>query len=113
MSDISRAREMFTRRILDGEGKTTGSERQAAFNNTDGAGPGHSLIDEVAKKANRIMDEVAKKANRIMDEDIAAAKASGLSEDQIFELVICAAVGQATRQYEAGIAALRQTVGEV
>jgi hypothetical protein len=102
MSDIGQARERLTKRILYGEGKTSESERRAAFDNTNGSGPGHNLIDKVAKAANRIMDE-----------DIAMAKASGLSEDQIFELVVCAAVGQATRQYEAGVAALRQAVGEV
>jgi hypothetical protein len=41
--------------------------------------------------------------------DIAAARASGLSEDQIFETVVCAAVGQATRQYDTALAALKAT----
>jgi AhpD family alkylhydroperoxidase len=36
------------------------------------------------------------------------ATASGLSEDQIFEIVVCAAVGQATRQYDAALAALER-----
>jgi hypothetical protein len=36
------------------------------------------------------------------------AKASGFSEDQLFELVICAAVGQSARLYEAGLAALAE-----
>jgi len=40
------------------------------------------------------------------DEDITAARASGISEDQIFEIAVCAAVGQATRQYETAFAAL-------
>jgi len=30
------------------------------------------------------------------------------TEDQIFELVICAAVGQSTRLYEAGLAGLAE-----
>jgi alkylhydroperoxidase/carboxymuconolactone decarboxylase family protein YurZ len=34
-------------------------------------------------------------------------RASGLTEDEVFELVVCAAVGQATRQYEAALAALQ------
>jgi hypothetical protein len=42
----------------------------------------------------------------VTDEDITAAKASGLSEDQIFEIVVCAAIGQAERQYDAALAAL-------
>ncbi len=42
----------------------------------------------------------------VTDEDIAAAKVSGLSEDQVFEMVVCAAIGQATRQYDTALAAL-------
>ena len=37
-------------------------------------------------------------------------KESGLTEDQIFELVVCAAVGQATRQYESALEALAAAV---
>ena len=33
---------------------------------------------------------------------------AGFTDDQLFELVICAAVGQSTRQYEAGLAALAE-----
>jgi hypothetical protein len=33
-------------------------------------------------------------------------EASGLGEDQIFELVVCAAIGQATRQYQSALGAL-------
>ena len=40
------------------------------------------------------------------DGDIAAAKALGLSQDEIFEIVVCAAIGEATRQYETAFAAL-------
>jgi hypothetical protein len=35
-----------------------------------------------------------------------AVRAAGLSEDQIFEIALCAAIGQATRQYESALAAL-------
>jgi hypothetical protein len=37
-------------------------------------------------------------------------KASGLSEDQVFELVVCAAVGQSARQYETALEALDQAL---
>jgi len=53
-----------------------------------------------------LIDKVAKRAYLVTEEDIAAVKASGLSEDQIFELVVCAAIGQATRQYDTAFAAL-------
>ena len=45
------------------------------------------------------------------DADVAAAKTAGSSEDEIFELVICAAVGRSTRQYEAALAALADAIG--
>jgi len=46
------------------------------------------------------------------DEDIAAVRAAGLSEDQIFEIVICAAIGQASRQYTSALAALASATEE-
>jgi hypothetical protein len=73
-------------------------KRHAAFDNAGLAWPLRTLIDKVAKHAHKITDE-----------DIAAARASGLSEDQIFETVVCAAVGQATRQYDTALAALKAT----
>jgi alkylhydroperoxidase family enzyme len=51
-------------------------------------------------------DRYDRKGDKVTDEDIAAARASGLSEDEIFEFVVCAAIGQATRQYNAALAAL-------
>jgi alkylhydroperoxidase/carboxymuconolactone decarboxylase family protein YurZ len=51
-------------------------------------------------------------ANWVTDQDIAAAIASGHSEDQVFEIVVCAAVGQANRQYESAFAALDAATGK-
>jgi alkylhydroperoxidase family enzyme len=101
MSDIRQARTALTRRILEGGGKASLSERRAAFANSGVAGPLRSLIDKVAMHSDRVTDE-----------DIAAAKESGLSEDQVFEIVVCAAIGQATRQYETALAALEAATGK-
>jgi alkylhydroperoxidase family enzyme len=57
-----------------------------------------------------LIDKVARHAYKVTDEDIAAARASGFSEDQIFEIVVCAAIGQATRQYDAALAALAEAM---
>jgi alkylhydroperoxidase family enzyme len=97
MSDITEARKALIARILEGDGRAARSQRRAAFNNAGLDAPLTMLIDKVAKHAHKITDE-----------DIAEARASGLSEDQIFELVVCAAVGQATRQYETALAALAE-----
>jgi hypothetical protein len=82
-------------RVLDGNGRASRAERRAAFDNATLTEPLHRLISKVAKHPTQITDD-----------DVAAVKASGLSEDQIFELVVCAAVGQATRQYQNALAAL-------
>jgi signal transduction histidine kinase len=95
MSDITRARKALVARILEGDGRTSHALRRAAFDNAGIAVPLAMLIDKVAKHAYKVTDE-----------DIAAARASGLNEDQIFELVVCAAIGQATRQYDTALAAL-------
>lgn len=95
MSSIEHARKALIARILDGDGKASPAQRRTAFDNADLVEPLNTLVEKVASEAYKVTDA-----------DITAARASGLSEDQIFEIVVCAAVGQATRQYEAAIMAL-------
>ena len=80
MSEITKARKAVVARILEGDGRASHAQRRAAFDNAGLAGPLSTLVDKVAKHAYKVTDE-----------DIAAARASGLSEDQIFELAVCAA----------------------
>lgn len=103
MSDniVRQAQKTLVRRILEEGGKAPPSERRAAFNNRGLAEPLSALVDKVARHAYRVTDE-----------DINAARASGLSEDQIFEIVVCAAIGQATRLYDAALAALAAATGK-
>jgi hypothetical protein len=81
---------------LDGEGKASPSERRDAFNNS-------GLIEPLRE----LVAKVAGSARSVGEEDIRRATQSGLNEDQIFEIVVCAAIGQATRQYDAARAALK------
>jgi uncharacterized protein YciW len=46
---------------------------------------------------------------RITDTDLARLSAAGLSDDDIFEVTIAAAVGAALRRLDAGIRAIRAT----
>jgi hypothetical protein len=101
MSDIGQARKALARRILEGAGTASPSDRLAVFNNSGLAEPVGTLVDKVARHAYRVTDG-----------DIAAVKESGLSEDQVFEIVVCAAVGQATRQYDTALAALDAATGK-
>ena len=94
-------RDNLVSRIRDGEGASSKEARRAAFANEGVAEPGRALVDKVAKNAYRVTDE-----------DVAAATSAGLEEDEVFELVVCAAIGQSTRQLENALAALEQATKE-
>ena len=101
MTQIGPLHRALVDRILGGGGTAPPGVRRAAF---DDAG-----LDE---RVRTLVDKVASGAYRVTDDDIAATLAAGLTEDQVFELVVCAAVGEATRQYENGLAALDAATGE-
>jgi len=86
-------------RIVNGEGRTSPEQRAHAFSNVGLSGPLDGLLGKVATKPAQVTDA-----------DFAAARAAGFSEDELFELVICAAVGQSARLYDAGLAALADAV---
>jgi alkylhydroperoxidase/carboxymuconolactone decarboxylase family protein YurZ len=75
--------------------------RRAAFEDHGLEAPVGSLIIKVALQPSTVTDQ-----------DVNAAKDSGLSEDQLFELIVCAAVGQSSRQYESALNALDQALSE-
>ena len=93
------AHKALVTRVLEGDGKASRAQRRAAFENRELAEPLRTLLDRVARQPTRVTDG-----------DIVAVLSSGLSEDQIFELVVCAAVGQATRQYETALEALAEAM---
>ena len=88
-------------RILKGKGYSSQEARLAAFNNADLPQPMHALIGKVAYNAYKVTDS-----------DIDALKETGVSENQLFELIVCAAAGQASRQYENALAALTEAEKE-
>jgi hypothetical protein len=101
VAEIAQLHRELIARVVEGNGKAAPELRRGAFDNAGLSEPVRSLIDKVANNAHRITDE-----------DIAAVRAAGLSEDQIFEIVICAAVGQASRQYTSALAALARATEE-
>lgn len=88
-------------RVLTAPGRASVQQRARAFGNDGLSPPLDALIGKVAVRPAQVGEA-----------DVAAAKAAGYSEDQLFELVICAAVGQSSRQYDAGLAALAEATGE-
>lgn len=99
MSNIMEARKALTSRILESDGHAPTAQRRAAFDNGGLEPPLGTLIEKVAKYPHKVTDE-----------DIQAARELGLSEDQIFEIVVCAAVGQSIRQHDNALAALEAAI---
>ncbi len=95
MSDITELHRALLDRILRKDGTAPRGLRRAAYDNAGLEEPISTLVDKVALRSYSVADQ-----------DIAAVGAAGLSEDQIFEVVVCAAVGQATRQYTSALEAL-------
>jgi alkylhydroperoxidase family enzyme len=95
VADIAEARQALYARLLNGSGQTSHAQRRAAFDGASDSQPVRALLEKVRLHASRVTDA-----------DIQHALAAGLTEDQLFELTVCAAVGQAARQYEAALAAL-------
>jgi hypothetical protein len=89
------AHQALVDRVVNGVGKASAQQRAHAFNNDGLSPPLAALIDKVATRPAQVTEA-----------DFATAKAAGFSEDQLFELVVCAAVGHSARLYEAGLAAL-------
>jgi hypothetical protein len=101
MVEIAQLHRELVARVLVGKGTAAPEVRRAAFDNAGLSEPIRTLVEKVANHAYRVTDE-----------DVAAVRAAGLSEDQIFEIVICAAIGQADRQYTSALAALASATGE-
>jgi hypothetical protein len=90
--------EALVSNVLEGPGQLEAAVRRAAFE--QGELP-ESLASLVAK--------IHRHAWKVTDEDVAAARAAGGSQDQLFELIVCAAVGAAHERLAAGLAALGRT----
>ena len=83
-------------RALLGPAHASPELRRAAFDHDVGGMP-----DAVRA----LLDKVVEHAHRITDEDVAAAKGQ-VSEDELFELVVCAAYGVASRQLDRALRAI-------
>jgi hypothetical protein len=96
MSDAAVAgRKIVIERVLHSRGTASGDARRAAYDNAGVTPPA----------AAKLVDTVARNAYKVTDDQVRAA-ASATSEDAVFELVVCAAVGQASRQLASALAAL-------
>ena len=88
-------REAVVARVLKGPGVSSHAARQAAFDNRG-----------VDARASALVDKIARRAWTVTDHDVAAVRNAGVREDEIFELAVAAALGQATRQLSSALEAL-------
>ncbi len=95
MSEIATSRRALVTRLLQGDGQAARELRRAAFD-----------ADELAEPLASLVRKVGTGPREVDAESIAAARGAGLTEDQLFEVIVCAAVGQATRQHDAALAAI-------
>jgi hypothetical protein len=92
---VNQLRGVAVARALRGPGQASPDLRLAAFANAG--------VDE---RVRSLIDKVARSAWKVTDEDVSAARNAGLSEDELFELAVCAAFGQSSRQLTSALAAL-------
>lgn len=93
--------QLLVNRIRQGPGQAPADQRDRAFDNAELPEPLRVLVEKVATRSAQVTDA-----------DFAAALEAGLTDDQLFELVICAAVGESSRQYDAGLAALAEATAQ-
>ncbi|MBO0812002.1 MAG: hypothetical protein J2P23_08130, partial [Microlunatus sp.] len=53
-----------------------------------------------------LVEKVATRPTQVTDDDFEAASRAGLTSDQVWELIICAAIGESTRQYQGALEAV-------
>lgn len=91
----------LSRSVLDGPAVTSSERRRAAAGSADDDSP-----------LGRYLRKVREHAHRITTAEIEALKASGASDDELFELTVAAALGQSRRQLDAALAAVDASYGE-
>ena len=97
MADTTRLRQIVVDRALKGPGTASAEHRRAAYDLNKGALP---------EAVRELIDKIAKYAYKVTDEDVDAAKTAGIAEDALFELAVCAALGQAMRQLDTAYGAI-------
>jgi hypothetical protein len=105
MTDTRPLRRALISRVLGSHGTAPARLRRAAFE-------ADVAEADSGEPVSKLIEKVAYRSDQVTDEDFDAVRAEGLSEDEIFEVVVCAAVGQANRQYNSALTALAGATGE-
>jgi hypothetical protein len=93
--------DALVRNVLERPGHLEDSLRRAAF-----------AQGELPEPLAGLVAKIHRNAWKVTDEDLASARAAGWSQDQLFELIVCAAVGASKERLDAGLRALAAAGGE-
>ncbi len=109
----SRARAMIqrvVRGLLDGPAGHTsqrlrrGIEARAALQ----SGARERDAGPIRSELTTLVDKITRHAYKVVDEDYAALRATGYTDDELFEITLCAALGAARGRHERALEALEQ-----
>ncbi len=100
-TEVQRDVDRLERRVTAGPGVVPRERRQAVAAGEAAGGPLGAYLEKVRHHAYDITDA-----------EVAALRASGTSDDEIFELTVAAALGASKRRLEAGLAAIAAAYGE-
>lgn len=89
-------RESVVATVVNGEGHSDSDVRRAAF---DG--------DGVPEQLQTLVTKVHRHAYKVTDEEVAAAQAA-YGDDQMFEIIVSAALGASHKRLVAGLRALEE-----
>ncbi len=89
-------RSLLEASVRSGDARVARADRELAFDRPE----------YLAGARGRYCAQVARDANGVGDADVAALRAEGLGDVEIFEYTVAAAVGQASRQLTSALAAL-------
>lgn len=95
--EYARAIDELERAALDGPASLSPQDRRTAAFGADLSAPLASYTDTVRRHAYKVVDG-----------DIARLREAGLSEDEIFDATVAAAVGAGLARLRAGLRALEQ-----
>jgi len=97
----------ITSRIL-GEGKSPVKLRQKIFDKVKRIVHTNASEEIAPKEADSYIEKVARHAYKVIDSDIAALTASGMTEEEAFELTVVAAVSAGAARVELATHLLKQ-----
>lgn len=93
--------------VLDGPAVTETALRQAVEARAAVLGGRGVEAPDVPRDLTAFVDKVAQRAYQVTSADVAALRSAGYSEDAVFEITACAALGAGLGRLERGLAALQ------